>query len=198
MDSHGKLAEYLESTVNPWFWKDYHKRGALSHFIRARKVGACGKGADSEKDWSEVWVSIGFNQSLSLLSSTLFLELSQEARTQMEFSNSIPSEDRKDSLPLGAVSPLGTEAGLDALLHVAEISHTLGHFRNLTIPFIIATIREALTLFLSYAVLSAPVIYAWRNYDNPTDGKSLLVVLILGIVSGFLSFEFNKMFKLLV
>lgn len=190
------LADYLESTVNPWVWKDYHKRGALSHYFRTRQMSK----SSPDEEWAAVWVNVGINQTMSLLSTTAFLEISREARSQKQYADNVHPNNREELIPLGALSPLGTEAGLDALLNVAELYHTGSHFKNVTFPFLVATSREALTFSMSYVVLVSPIVFAWRQYRNGAEvtGSALALTLIVLFVSVILSMEFKRMFRLLV
>lgn len=196
MNSAEALADYLESEVNPWIWKDYHKRGAFSHYIRTRKLSA----SSSDEGWAAVWANIGINQTMSLMSTTIFLEVSQEARSQKDYADNLHPDLKDEIIPLGSLSPLGTEAGLDALLHVAELSYVGSHFKNVTYPFLVATCKEALTLLMSYLVLIAPIVFAWRQYRSGSGftDMAILLTLAVAIVSVFVSLEFKRMFRLLV
>lgn len=190
------LANYLESDVNPWIWKDYHKRGAFSHYLRTRKLSA----SSPDKEWASVWANIGINQTMSLLSTEVFLEVSQEARNQKDYADNIHPDLKEQLIPLGSLSPLGTEAGLDALLHVAELSYVGTHFKNVTFPFLVSTCKEALTLSMSYIVLIAPIVFAWRQYRSglgATD-MAILLTLAVAVLSVIVSMEFKRMFRLLV
>lgn len=196
MDPAEDLAAYLESEVNPWIWKDYHKRGAFSHYLRTRKLSS----SSPDEEWAAVWASVGINQTMSLMSTTLFLEISQEARSQKEYADGVPLDHREELIPLGSLSPLGTEAGLDALLHVAELSYVGTHFKNVTYPFLVSTCKEALTLSMSYIVLIAPIVFAWRQYRSGSGATdtAILLTLAVAIVAVFVSVEFKRMFRLLV
>lgn len=191
-----ELAEYLESSVNVWIWNGYHKRGAISHFLRARQLAT----AADDTGWAETWAAIGVNQTMSLLSTTSFLEISREARSQMEVANSIPDDQRAELLPMGALSPLGTTAGLDALLHVAELSHTGSHFKHVTFPFLVATCYEFLTLMMSYVILLAPLVIMLRQILSGAEMSASSVTMLLAVtaISLAISSQFKKMFRLLV
>lgn len=196
MEPTEELADYLESEVNPWIWKDYHKRGAFSHYLRARQLSA----SSPDPAWAEVWVSVGINQTMSLMSTTCFLEISREARSQKEYADRVHPDNRNDLIPFGALSPLGTEAGLDALLNVAELSHTGSHFKNVTFPFLVATSKEALTFSMSHIVLISPAVFIWRQCltESGVTGTALALTIIIAALSVFVSMEFKRMFRLLV
>lgn len=182
--------------ASKWYWHAFHRRGWFSHRHRCAALKHIPMPASGDE---QAWLESRVVQARVCLSPDYLVAALQVVESHLDLIAKADHADVKwweEHAPTGCVSPLGTFAAADAFMELRDDYAVRGFYHGVTVPFLFATLREAVCLFMSFAFLwLLPFAYPVRCLmaGAPVDFFLLFALSgVSGIAAHFAEQEYRR------